>query len=252
MDIKIVGKIELIKDNDGKLNTYYLVQWSNNESEPITIQTRSSLIDYEDKIAQFEAKSTVNHFSYKNNTNLLHNEISNIEARKLIDILKKYDQHQNNTSIDKSQKNNIKKNLNVEVESSSSETNYNNKKENNIIQPIILNDDTSSLEIEDFTEKYANSPDSYNDFSDIGTPITIDNSHDWQIKWWNLIMEDENKSEKKRNWETLKIISEIVQNSVHYYIGYDIETKYMSLIEDHEIPDFKKSEIDTLKKFQKR
>lgn len=126
--------------------------------------------------------------------------------------------------------------------------NINGKDEDN----MDLDDSDSSIGIENFTEKYDNSPDSHCDFSDLEEPVAIGNYEDWQLRWWDLIIKDEKKSEKRRDWEVLEIISELERDSKHYFIGYDTTTKLLSFIEDHEVPDFKKKEIEILRKFQRR
>uniref|UniRef100_A0A0N5CC34 ChSh domain-containing protein n=1 Tax=Strongyloides papillosus TaxID=174720 RepID=A0A0N5CC34_STREA len=87
---KILGKVELSVENSREVDSYFIIQWDNNTG-PITIQNRASIIDeFNGEIGSFDDRSTMNFFFDRTRERSGIDIIKNDQATFLIDILKKY------------------------------------------------------------------------------------------------------------------------------------------------------------------
>uniref|UniRef100_A0A0K0E148 Uncharacterized protein n=1 Tax=Strongyloides stercoralis TaxID=6248 RepID=A0A0K0E148_STRER len=323
---KICGKIQLVKQPDNSLDSFYIIQWDSNTG-PFSLRSFNSLSNYVDEIAEYEAKSTRENFINRVQGNL--NEISNDQANFIINVVSQYKEHDyphsnehglmealpssyNKTndlddhydhisSSNFSNQNNISnlyasnKNLLSQYDDDFNENeeilnlvggdgdfnsdfiNYDIFQKQNCLKTgeneILKSDSTnnildctkvdrgfspslekndSNISVGSFVETYSISPKSCcSDFTLIEESNSCKKCSDYENKWIQLIKEDMKESGDVLNWNNLEIISEIKDNSKHYFVGYDKITKYMSLIADEQVPESNLYKCQNLQKMYK-
>ncbi|CEF61808.1 Hypothetical protein SRAE_1000008400 [Strongyloides ratti] len=117
---------------------------------------------------------------------------------------------------------------------------------------LLKESDKSLSFAENFVEK---NPKSSESWSSVAKQIEIltdcGNFINYQNNWFKYIKEDAEKIGDKINWEDLEIISEINYESKHYFVGYNKESKLMTLIETHQIPESQLYKVTDLQKLYK-
>ncbi|CEF62386.1 Hypothetical protein SRAE_1000065900 [Strongyloides ratti] len=286
---KILGKIELLDDDKDTHNIYYLVQWNNCDG-PITVQNINLLSEYIKKYAEFESKSTLNHFCDKT----MFNTLSNEQVEFLISHLMKYCNDtsfiEDDTDAVEVPQMSIESSLNKDNDICSNDSKCGEMSHSEGINEICCNNDDNienpvkknrlfnfsydeifhivfgeipnsnnyiNNNMNDFDREYGSSNSSFLSECNLNEEraFSLEDSFSlFEQKISNMINKDKNKLNGKRNWNTLELISYVVPNTEDGYIGYDTVNKTFEIIEDHEVPDsqrFKINELEEITKIRK-